>query len=81
LNRGSGTTIVTPNTCVAIPATANCVAWDETNNICKKCNTGYILYSNTTGTAWHLCVPLWAYTTNNCEARNTVFWNDAGTNE
>lgn len=73
LNRDTNKAKVTPNTCTAIAAAENCVNWDETNNICKKCSTGYLLYTDTASPpTWNNCVLAWAYTTSNCNTKNTV---------
>lgn len=71
LNRDANAAIITPNVCIVIPTTYNCLTWDETNNICSKCSAGYLLYTNTTLTPkWYQCVAAWAYVYQNCDTKN-----------
>lgn len=73
LTRTSNNTIVTPNVCSAISASTNCASWDETNNICQKCATGYLLYRDSTATPpWYNCVAIWTYANSNCDTKNTI---------
>lgn len=44
LDRDTSNAIKSPNVCVAIASTTNCLTWNETNNICSKCVANYILY-------------------------------------
>lgn len=46
LKRDNSNAIVSTWVCEAIVSTLNCITWDETNNICKTCKTGFILYTD-----------------------------------
>lgn len=45
LKRDGSNAIVSTRVCEAIATSLNCVTWDETNNICSVCKSGYILYN------------------------------------
>jgi hypothetical protein len=71
LDRDSNNAKKTPNVCVAIAAATNCAKWDETNNVCSQCNTGFILYSSPNpNPTWYQCVAAWGYTYQNCDIKN-----------